>query len=229
MKDKDHILAAEGVRFFGEMSASISHEIKNVLAIVNENAGLLQDLVLIHAKQGRALDPERLQRVATSLQRQVERGDRIARDLNRFSHSADAAVEQVDVVEMVQFMLRLGSRLIMVKEGDPVLEGGSQSQLALTNRFFLQRIFWGSLLRTLDQCRHHQTVRISVDAVEEKACIRFRGLSAEAFEAVKASFSNEEMLVAGALGIRIDTAGSPEQLCLTFLPYPKNHFERSLR
>jgi hypothetical protein len=35
------------VRFFGEISASISHEIKNVLAIINENAGLLQDMVMM--------------------------------------------------------------------------------------------------------------------------------------------------------------------------------------
>ena len=31
------IIGGEGLQFFGKMSASISHEIKNVLAIINEN------------------------------------------------------------------------------------------------------------------------------------------------------------------------------------------------
>ena len=34
-----------GLFFFGKMSASISHELKNVLAIINENAGLAEDLM----------------------------------------------------------------------------------------------------------------------------------------------------------------------------------------
>ena len=37
------MIAREGFQFFGKMSASISHEIKNALAIINENAGLLED------------------------------------------------------------------------------------------------------------------------------------------------------------------------------------------
>ena len=39
--------AETGLQFFGKMTASISHEIKNVLAIINENAGLLEDLALL--------------------------------------------------------------------------------------------------------------------------------------------------------------------------------------
>ena len=44
-----------GLDFFGNMTASISHELKNALAIVNENAGLLGDLRL-----SRSADLERL-------------------------------------------------------------------------------------------------------------------------------------------------------------------------
>jgi hypothetical protein len=43
MSAKLEIVAETGLQFFGKMTASISHEIKNVLAIINENAGLLED------------------------------------------------------------------------------------------------------------------------------------------------------------------------------------------
>ncbi len=59
MGQKPDIIAETGLQFFGEMSASISHEIKNVLAIVNENAGLLEDLTLM-ADRGKPIDPARL-------------------------------------------------------------------------------------------------------------------------------------------------------------------------
>ena len=42
-----------GLRFFGMMTASVSHEIKNVLAIINENAGLMSDLTQMMMKSGR--------------------------------------------------------------------------------------------------------------------------------------------------------------------------------
>ena len=48
-----------GLRFFGTMSAANAHEIKNALAVINENAGLLEDLVAMVPK-GIPLDPERL-------------------------------------------------------------------------------------------------------------------------------------------------------------------------
>ena len=35
-----------GLRFFGKINSSISHEMRNVLAIINENAGLMKDLMM---------------------------------------------------------------------------------------------------------------------------------------------------------------------------------------
>ena len=37
-------IAREEMRFFGSVSAAISHEINNRFAVINEKAGLLQDL-----------------------------------------------------------------------------------------------------------------------------------------------------------------------------------------
>ncbi len=42
----------DGLRFFGMINASISHEIKNVLAIISESAGLMEDLLLLAQKGG---------------------------------------------------------------------------------------------------------------------------------------------------------------------------------
>ena len=68
------IMATEGLQFFGKMTASISHEIKNTLAIMNENAGLLEDLSIL-AERGRPLDLERVKRIAGQVTKQIHRAD----------------------------------------------------------------------------------------------------------------------------------------------------------
>ena len=52
MDQKPENTSEMGLQFFGRMSASISHEIKNVLAIINENAGLLEDFSLMADRGG---------------------------------------------------------------------------------------------------------------------------------------------------------------------------------
>ncbi len=40
------------VEVFSRISAAVSHEIKNTLSIINENAGLLSDLALMAGEDG---------------------------------------------------------------------------------------------------------------------------------------------------------------------------------
>ncbi|MBW2430934.1 MAG: sensor histidine kinase, partial [Deltaproteobacteria bacterium] len=59
MGEKPEIMAETGLQFFSQISASISHEIKNVLAIINENAGLMEDFTLMEDR-GIPIDAARL-------------------------------------------------------------------------------------------------------------------------------------------------------------------------
>ena len=54
------IMAETGLQFFGRMSASISHEIKNVLAIVNENEVVAASTHLKKRNGFHPLDPYRV-------------------------------------------------------------------------------------------------------------------------------------------------------------------------
>ena len=82
------VISETGLQFFGKMSASISHEMKNVMAIINENAGLLEDLTVM-AEKGMPIDPERLKTQASRIMKQIRRGDDIIKGMNRFAHSVD--------------------------------------------------------------------------------------------------------------------------------------------
>lgn len=175
MNNDSERLAIEGIRFFGEMSASISHEMKNVLAIINENAGLLQDVVQMSA-DGAPLSLERLSAVARSIGRQVARGDRIIKGMNRFAHSADHPVETVNVGEVLEFIIDLGNRLIAMRGVSPRIEAPAEALTVAANRFFLEDLIWNCLRRAMDTCADGQSLAIVVEAYEGAARIRFSGL-----------------------------------------------------
>ena len=99
-----------GLQYFGSMSASIAHEIKNALAITNENAGLMEDLSLMVIKSGQHLDPERIARLSKKVMEQIKRADNIVKKMSRFAHSIDDPVKVVSLSEVVELTLDLGRR-----------------------------------------------------------------------------------------------------------------------
>ena len=103
------------LQFFGAMTATATHDLKNVIAIINENAGLLEDLTLMAQKSGNALSPDRVATVAKRIRDQVKRGDEMIKTLNRFAHRVDTPQEQAlacDLAEAVDKTLELAGRKI---------------------------------------------------------------------------------------------------------------------
>lgn len=111
--DQEHpnsrLLREGGLAFFGAITASLSHEINNVLAIVGELSGLLGDLT--HgAAAGRPLDPERLLSISGRVTDQVERGKRLVKRLNRFAHTVDQPITALSVNETMELITTLCQR-----------------------------------------------------------------------------------------------------------------------
>ncbi len=92
MGAKLETVAETGLQFFGKMTGSISHENKNVLAIINENAGLLEDLALM-LDRGAAIKPQRLKNMSRAVMKQVNRADAIVKNMNRLTHSVDESIK----------------------------------------------------------------------------------------------------------------------------------------
>jgi C4-dicarboxylate-specific signal transduction histidine kinase len=130
-----------GIQFFGKMAASISHEIKNVLAIINENAGLLEDICLM-AERGKPIDPARLKRLSGSVKDQIRRADHIMTVMSRFAHSVDEASVSIDVSEVVELLVSLSARFVAMR--GVVLEVGKPAgPVAITTcPFALLNLLW---------------------------------------------------------------------------------------
>lgn len=97
--------------------ASQSHELKNVLAIVGEASGLVEDLLaLARMQQPESTMPEdvttRLDKALGSIATQVERGHRLTSDLNILAHLPDRRLEPTKPEVDLGFIAGLACRLL---------------------------------------------------------------------------------------------------------------------
>ena len=102
------------------MTASATHEVRNVLAIIKESAGLVDDLVQVQGSHGR-LDPEKIRGALDRINAQVRRGADLLTHLNRLAHTLD---EDISRVEMNQEVFDFYQDLIRLRKSNPVLSYG---------------------------------------------------------------------------------------------------------
>lgn len=101
--------------FFGAITASLSHEINNVLAIVNELTGLLSDY-LAAAAGGRPLEPDKLEHAIGRIQVQLERGKQHVQQLNHFAHTVDNSRQQIDAREALDQTVQICQRFATLRK-----------------------------------------------------------------------------------------------------------------
>ena len=208
------VLGETGLQFFGKISASISHEIKNVMAIINENAGLLEDLTIM-ADKGMPLNPERLKTAADRIMKQIRRGDDIVKGMNRFAHSVDEPLRQVELNETLAFMCALSGRFASMRGVTLTVEPSSTQVPVVTNPFFLQNLIWLCLDFAMGSAGAGKTVALGAERTEEGVKIRISKLQDLAARN-EGSFPGErEASLIEALKARLMILKESEEMLLT--------------
>lgn len=100
--------------FFGRITAGMTHEMKNVLAIIRESTGLLEDLLYLQ-KDDSFPHKEKFVKTLSTIQGQVRRGVELSNRLNRFAHSPDEAVGNVDLNETAEQLAFLCQRFARLR------------------------------------------------------------------------------------------------------------------
>lgn len=192
MPDNDDLL------FFGRVSASVSHELKNVLAVINEQAGLLEDLAGL-AGRGMPLDPDRLATAAACLLRQVRRGDAIIGHLNRFAHTADTPRREVSLAETAGLAAALGQRQAAMRQVTLTAIPGTDATVE-TSPFGLCRLLSLYLERAMAAPDASKCISVTVEEGEGGPALVVTGLAPE----VLAADDAPGQALAARLGARLE-------------------------
>ena len=107
-------LKRKELAFFGKITAGITHEIKNVLAIIQESSGLMEDILDI-TENGTFPHKDKFIKSLNRIHGQIQRGIDISSRLNRFAHSPDHSPASLDLNEITEQMILLASRFTRLK------------------------------------------------------------------------------------------------------------------
>lgn len=175
MNSQYDALGEAGLLFFGKVSASISHEIKNVLAIINENVGLLEDFAFA-AQNGKAIDPDRLSRVCQQFNKQILRADHILRNMSRFAHSVDRFESPVDLHDVAVLVANLAGRLAAMRKLTIAVDPPPSPIIVNTNPFLVQNLIWLCLELALTLTTAGGTLRLTAEKKNDRSSLRIDGL-----------------------------------------------------
>jgi len=168
--DARHDKAIHGIAYtnkmasIGRMAAGVAHEINNPLAIINENAGLLKDLISIEKEP---LERDRLLKIAQTVLRSVERCSTITHRLLGFAKRMDPAVERVALAPLLEEVLGFHEKEteyrgiavhVDIPENLPTIE----SDLGQ-----LQQVFLNILSNALAAVRDEGRIEVSLELADE--------------------------------------------------------------
>lgn len=175
------LLGYDSLAFFGKVTASISHELKNVMAIISETSGLLGDLSDL-ASTGKPIEPDMLKSCTNSIVEEIQRGFSTIRQMNRFSHSVDTPVESVNLTEMLDMVIHLSSYLSF--SGTAYLsphEG--EAPVVSTCPFLLQAIIYHALVYLFKHTGPEAEITIGLRPLDDAAWrIMFPGFNFRMFQ-----------------------------------------------
>jgi len=101
--------------FTGRITASVTHELSNVLGTIEQVIGLIDDLALTEPVQAAGLS-EKLVSVVGRIENQTQRGTELVRRLNKFAHLSDAAVTDGDLTALLENITTLSQRFAGLKK-----------------------------------------------------------------------------------------------------------------
>ncbi|MCF8076894.1 MAG: hypothetical protein K9K63_00410 [Desulfotignum sp.] len=132
----------QGLQFFGSVNASISHELKNIFAIISETAGFLNDLTQL-SKQGQTFDLCLLENCSNSIAEEIERGFDTIRQMNQFAHSVDDPVKETRIHDTLALAVKLTGFLSFARKTR--LEPSGTEITIDTSPFLLQTLVYRTL------------------------------------------------------------------------------------
>jgi signal transduction histidine kinase len=210
MEDAKDLFGYDSLAFFGKVNASISHELKNVMAIISETAGLLGDLSDM-ASTGTPIEPDMLKNCTDSIVEEIQRGFATIRQMNRLAHSVDTPAGSVNLMDVLDLAIHLCGYLSF--SGKTVLqrcEGFTPT--ALTCPFFLQAIVYQVLNYTFKNAGPEAEIGLSVRPQGGSAWrIIFSGFNLDALH-VFPDVATQAM--AASIGVTIHCDSTADHLAL---------------
>ena len=163
---------------FSKIGADVSHEMRNVLAVIGEYAGLMEDTLGL-AGRFRKPDCGKLEQLCAKIAVKVRTG---TETMERFSHLAHAAEDRTDVCDLAAVtnnMAALARRRATLTGCAIETELPAEAVTIEAHPFVAQHLVFAALELLLDSVEQGACVRIALAVEGPAAVIRMSGSAAD--------------------------------------------------
>jgi C4-dicarboxylate-specific signal transduction histidine kinase len=198
--------------FVGKIAASMTHEIKNTLAIILESSGLLSDIISL-SQEGSFPHKEKFQRVLGNINEQVNRGVDITTRLNQFAHSMDEPLASIQVPALLE-QISLLMRRLAKRRGIELKTAPAAQELSLTSDPFRLLLVLGSVIEKLAEALETGgaiTLQAQGAPQEVTILLEIQGDKKPGWEASLETLFSSLQEVLGTLKARLAVSSPPAQ------------------
>ena len=208
-KENDHVSRDTGLNFFGTITASVTHELNNVMSIIEQTAGLLDDLCA-GAEYGRPIENEKLREISGKVAKQVDRGVAIIKRLNFFAHSVDEPIRTFELNVLLSNLVELAQRFAVlnrIRLEDQIPEYSINLK---TNPFILEQVVFICIQLAITADEKDGLVTVTCEGLDSGAMISISGPPVPESEETDSKLSLLQNLVnelKGTMQVTLDEAG----------------------
>lgn len=139
------------ILFMGEILASVTHDMQNVMAIIKESGALAEDILTLNGAL-RLKHGEKLESALCNIREQVARGRKLMIMLNGFAHAAEDFPGACDLGRFSEQIGVLATRMVRMKECDLVREPYSEPLMVRGNALLLMQSLYLGMYSLLETC-----------------------------------------------------------------------------
>lgn len=162
---KDRYPADTELKFSGTITASVTHELNNVISILNQTGGLLEDFIFA-SENGNPIPSDKLKNIAEKLRFHSERGIEIIKHLNKFAHSSDIRYGSLNLNELIENLGALMNRFVALK-GAVLSTELPEKQIQVTNDpFKVQQVVFLAMKVMLKETQKGNSIVLSLNKCE---------------------------------------------------------------
>jgi len=159
--------------FLGKVTASVTHDIQNVLAIIKETSGLMEDLFLMHQSGNLENIEEKIGTCIKTIKKQTYRGVKLTSGLNGFAHTADTSQGAINIFETLERMISIAERLFQQKGADVSILECKKACSVDTDPVLFQLIAFACIECLIDNFDARASITLDIQSLADQTAIQF--------------------------------------------------------
>ncbi|RKX32613.1 MAG: hypothetical protein DRP46_00810 [Candidatus Zixiibacteriota bacterium] len=204
----------DALKFFGIITASVTHELNNILSIIDQSAGLVEDF-MANPDSGVPLTEEKLKQITAKIRKNSQRGIGFIKHLNSFAHSTDEPGISFNANTMLENWAALTKRFADLKAVGMELNLPEEQIEIDTDAYLVRKILYYALKEILSTAQKNDIIKIILTADDPDAVINMEGILSDTGAVTDNTYLENMTAVSGG-SLKIETEDTGIKYCFRF-------------